>query len=125
MASSPVARWTRSRSSTARGGRTAFRFRRFQAVQTWTDPNFAALMSGSPASKVRGMHTTLVQRHQSSFKTDGKHKHGMFTGANIAKLKQSTVQALVQHAELREVLRDLTYDWFGFDRGRTTNRASV
>ena len=71
------------------------------------------------------MHTTLVQRHQSSFKTDGKHKHGMFTGANIAKLKQSTVQALVQHAELQEVLLDLTYDWFGFDRGRTTNHPSV
>ena len=91
----------------------------------WARTLLAALMSGSPASKVRGMHTTLVQRHQSSFKTDGKHKHGMFTGANIAKLKQSTVQALVQHAELREVLRDLTYDWFGFDRGRTTNHASV
>jgi hypothetical protein len=71
------------------------------------------------------MHTTLVQRHQASFKTDGKHKHGMFTGANIAKLKQSTVHALVQHAELQEVLRGLTYDWFGFDRGRITNHASV
>jgi len=51
------------------------------------------------------MHTTLVQRHQASFKTDGKHKHGMFTGANIAKLKQSTVRALVQHAELQVTVR--------------------
>ena len=56
-------------------------------------------------TQVRGMHTTLVQRHQASFKTDGKHKHGMFTGANIAKLKQSTVRALVQHAELQVTVR--------------------
>ena len=68
-----------------------------------------------------GMHSTLVERHQASFVTDGKHKHGMFTGANIAKLKQSTVRTLVRHEGLNELLRDLTYDWFGFDRGRATN----
>ena len=91
----------------------------------WARTLLAALMSGSPASKVRGMHTTLVQWHQASFKTDGKHKHGMFTGANIAKLKQSTVQTLVQHAELQEVLRGLAYDWFGFDRGRATSNPNL
>ena len=87
----------------------------------WAQALLAVLMSGAPASKVRGMHSTLVQRHQSSFKTDGKHKHGMFTGANIAKLRLSTVQILVRHAELQEVLRDLTYDWFGFDGKKATH----
>jgi hypothetical protein len=87
----------------------------------WAHFLMGTLMSGSPASKVRGMHSALVERHQASFVTDGKHKHGMFTGANIAKLKQSTVRTLVQHEGLNELLRDLTYDWFGFDRGRATN----
>ena len=87
----------------------------------WAHFLMGTLMSGSPASKVRGMHSALVERHQASFVTDGKHKHGMFTGANIAKLKQSTVRTPVQHEGLNELLRDLTYDWFGFDRGRVTN----
>ena len=82
----------------------------------WADFLLGNLMSGSPASKVRGMHSTLVERHQASFTTDGKHKHGMFTGTNIAKLKQSTVRALVQNEGLQIVLRGLAYDWFGFDR---------
>ena len=46
----------------------------------------------------------------------------MFTGANIAKLKQSTVRTLVQHDGLRAVLQGLRYDWFGFDAGRRTKR---
>eukprot|EP01050_Picozoa_sp_SAG11_P035420 SAG11_NODE_12981_length_676_cov_0.620451_2_plen_126_part_00 len=32
--------------ATARVGRTAYRFRRFQALRTWTDPNFVAAMTG-------------------------------------------------------------------------------
>ena len=88
----------------------------------WALELLGTLMRGSPLAKQRGMHATLVERHLASFKTDGKHKHGMFTGANIAKLKQSTVRTLVQHDGLRAVLQGLRYDWFGFDAGRRTKR---
>ena len=86
----------------------------------WAQRLLGTLMQGSPQAKVRGMHATLVQRHGASFVPDGKHRHGMFTGANIAKLRQSTVRTLVQHENLRALLADMTYDWFGFDAGRKT-----
>ena len=86
----------------------------------WAHLLLRTLMSGSPVAKQRGMLLALVQRHQSSFVPDGRHKHGMFTGANVAKLRQSTVRTLVQHAGLQAVLRGLAYNWFGFDTGRET-----
>ena len=86
----------------------------------WAQQLLATLMHGSPAAKLRGMHKTLVERHKASFVPDGKHRHGMFTGANIAKLRQSTVRLLLQHEGLQALVRDLTYDWFGFDAGRKT-----
>ena len=88
----------------------------------WAHELLATLMHGSPQAKQRGMHTTLVRRHEASFVPDGKHRHGMFTGANIAKLRQSTVRTLVRHEGLGGLLTDLTYDWFGFDAGRKTKQ---
>ena len=88
---------------------------------TWAQQLLGTLMRGAPVAKQRGMHAALVDRHKSSFVPDGKHRHGMFTGANIAKLRQSTVKELVRHKELHAVLDGLSYDWFGFDAGRRTN----
>jgi len=71
-----------------------------------------AKMASSPA-KAHGMHALMMERYNSSFVPDGKHKHAVHKGANIAKLKPETVRKLVAHKGLAELLRDLNYDWLG------------
>ena len=49
---------------------------------------------------------------------NGKHKHALLMGANMAKLKPATIQALMRSDTLQTLLRDLGYDWFGRERAR-------
>ena len=69
-------------------------------------------MASSPA-KAHGMHAVMMERYNSSFVPDGKHKHAVHKGANIAKLKPETVRKLVAHPGLKTLLQDLNYDWLG------------
>ena len=65
----------------------------------------------------RSLHKHMVDRYKNDFVPDGKHKQTLRKGANIAKLRRSTIDRLVRDVELSSVLRQLGYDWFGHDRG--------
>ena len=65
----------------------------------------------------QGLLTTLLERYKNDFVPDGKHKHTLKMGGNIAKLKRSTVRHLVRNRRVRATLDKLAYDWLGHDQG--------
>lgn len=64
------------------------------------------------------LHAKLAGRYKNDFVPDGKHKHALHPGANIAQLKPETIRRLAQDARLSSLLADLGYDWFGLDGPR-------
>ena len=64
----------------------------------------------------QGLLTTLLERYKNDFVPDGKHKHTLKLGGNIAKLKRSTVRHLLRNRRVRATLEKLSYDWLGHDR---------
>lgn len=81
----------------------------------WAQRLIGPLMGVTQPSKQRGVLATLLARYQNDFVPDGKHKHTLTKGANIAKLKRSTVRHLMRQRRLRSLLSDLSYDWLGHD----------
>ena len=71
-----------------------------------------------PKGKRRTLHTEFVEQYEKEFVPNGKHKHALLMGANMAKLKPATIQALMRSDTLQTLLRDLGYDWFGRERAR-------
>ena len=61
------------------------------------------------------LHKSLYAQYKDDFVPNGKHKHVLLTGANIAKLKPATIRKLRQHPPLQELLRDLGYGWLGHE----------
>ena len=84
--------------------------------------NFSAWVSQMLEHMVAGrgqrktLLRTLVAQYRDEFIPDGKHKHALLTGSNIAKLKGKTIGHLVRIDELKQLLDRLGYDWFGHDR---------
>ncbi|KAL1508616.1 hypothetical protein AB1Y20_004713 [Prymnesium parvum] len=68
-----------------------------------------------------GLLATLLERYQNDFVPDGKHKHTLKMGGNIAKLKHSTVRHLMKNQRIRSTLRLLKYDWLGHDPSSIQN----
>ena len=64
----------------------------------------------------RTLHNTLVKLYRNDFVADGKHKHSLTAGSNMRKLKPDTIQQLTRDPRLNALLRDLGYDWFGYDK---------
>ena len=54
-----------------------------------------------------------VGQYQGDFVPNGKHKHTLLIGKNMAKLKPATITSLMKDATLQKLLKDLGYDWFG------------
>lgn len=68
--------------------------------------------SDRPAQR-EGLLATLLERYKNDFVPDGKHKHTLKMGANIAKLKQSTIRHLMKNHRVKLTLGKLEYDWLG------------
>ena len=81
----------------------------------WASQILEQMVAGRGQRKT--LHRTLVAQYRNDFVPDGKHKHALHTGANIAKLKKDTIQQLMQDAQLKLLLKELGYDWLGHDRG--------
>ena len=60
-----------------------------------------------------GLLATLLDRYKNDFVPDGKHKHTLKMGGNIAKLKPSTIRHLVRNHRIKATLSKLSYDWLG------------
>ena len=78
---------------------------------TWAQQILARMIAAK--GQRRTLHASLVKEYQGDFVPNGKHKHALLTGANIAKLKESTIRKLMQNSRLQALLNDLGYDWFG------------
>ena len=78
---------------------------------TWAQQILSHIIAGK--GQRRTLHTSLVNQYQGDFVPNGKHKHALLTGANIAKLKESTIRNLMHNSRLQALLNDLGYDWFG------------
>ena len=63
----------------------------------------------------RGLLTTLLERYVNDFVPDGKHKHTLTKGANMAKLRASTLRHLMRNGRIKRTLHALSYDWLGHD----------
>ena len=70
----------------------------------------------SPRGQRRALHAALVKQYQNDFVPDGKHKKSLVAGSNMRKLQRSTIRELVRNERLGSLLRDLGYDWFGWDK---------
>jgi hypothetical protein len=64
----------------------------------------------------KSLHESLLKQYQHDFVPNGKHKHALVMGANMAKLQSSTIQTLRSHVRLQTLVRDLGYNWFGHDQ---------
>lgn len=61
------------------------------------------------------LHRSLYEQYKDDFVPNGKHKHTLLAGANMAKLKPKTIRMLQQHTQLQALLTDLGYGWFGHE----------
>ena len=61
----------------------------------------------------RSLHSSLYEQYKNDFVPNGKHKHTLLIGANLAKLKPNTIRQLQQDAALDSLLQGLGYDWLG------------
>lgn len=57
------------------------------------------------------MHKALVALFQHDFVADGKHKHSLVPGSNLARLQPATLLRLQGHARLSSVVERLGYEW--------------
>lgn len=80
----------------------------------WVGQVLESMVDGKGVRKT--LQKTLVKQYQNDFVPNGKHKHALVMGANMAKLKLSTIRELRRIPVLQELLQDLGYDWFGYDR---------
>ena len=63
----------------------------------------------------KSLHSSMYEQYKDDFVPNGKHKHALRTGANIAKLKRATIRRLRKEEALTALLSDLGYGWFGHD----------
>ena len=69
----------------------------------------------APKGQRQALHASLYEQYKDDFVPNGKHKHALVMGANIAKLKSSSIRILRQNSVLNGLLQGLGYDWMGHD----------
>ena len=74
--------------------------------------------STSRPSQQQGLLSMLQERYVNDFVPDGKHKHTLTKGANMAKLHASTLRHLLRNQRIKRTLAGLSYDWLGHDRAQ-------
>jgi hypothetical protein len=62
-----------------------------------------------PQAAKRSLNEKLSAQYQGEFVPDGKHKHSLRAGSNLARLKPSTRVALGKMPRLRAVMQTLNY----------------
>ena len=64
-----------------------------------------------PLDARRELHKKLLEQYQGEFVPDGKHKHSLRVGSNLARVKRSTLHELSRNARLAAVMTTLNYSF--------------
>lgn len=81
---------------------------------TWAKQILDVFIEGK--GQRRTLLATLVAQYKNDFVPDGKHKHTLVAGSNMAKLEAETLAQLMRDEQLKALLRQLDYDWLGHER---------
>ena len=81
---------------------------------TWAKSILDVFIEGK--GQRRTLLATLVAQYRNDFVPDGKHKHTLVAGSNMAKLKAHTLAQLMRNEQLKQLLRRLGYSWLGHEK---------
>ena len=89
---------------------------RYEAMATDFDAWLEALLDSLPDGVARvasraSLHGTLVSLFKADFVVDGRHKHSLVPGSNLAKVQPATLLRLQEHHKLASVVARLGYEF--------------